>query len=233
MERLICTSTGGTIHYKVTGISHPEHIRFLDNPGAMSEINSDLRLLLMQGIDYGQFTSGFTIPASVAGEEVKVKVDGAFHIAPDVRLLCRILKWHYNFCPDEALTQEDFRKAYGAGFGDHFYARWRNLDMDIMKMLGYFGCSYDNGQRFLGIVMKKVFRYEQRAKRENAQIIKELFEGTALSVSGSGEADSAGQSEHRGEAGDGDHRTGKGNLCGASAGTDGLDTSDPAASAAP
>jgi hypothetical protein len=79
------------------------------------------------------------------------------------QLMWRIVRWNYNRYPEESLTEECFIKIFGGCFGKHFYSKWvHTYEFDFMKMVGYFGTSTDNGQKFCDMVMETVEQYEQR-----------------------------------------------------------------------
>lgn len=90
----------------------------------------------------------------------------AVHISymtvPDYRFLSRIWAWLYNFSPDEALGEADFRRAYGPALGEHFYGKWTGYGRDISCMIGYFGTDCAKGQAFMNIIMERVVQYEKR-----------------------------------------------------------------------
>ena len=181
-------AAGGVIHYSIDKISDPGHVYQLGYMGVKSEIYSALRQLLREGVDSGDFMAWFCVPDPDTEADIAVSIQGQFHIGPDMKLLRRIFRWHYNYSQDEALTREDFIKAYGQAFGDHFYVQWEHMHRDIMRMVGYFCNNEENGQKFLGMVMRKVIMYEKRQSDTDKQIIGELFERTAPSVCGDTDA---------------------------------------------
>ncbi|KAA6302819.1 MAG: hypothetical protein EZS26_000989 [Candidatus Ordinivivax streblomastigis] len=81
------------------------------------------------------------------------------------QLLWRIVLWEYNRYQEESLTEESFIQYYGGCFGSHFYSKWRYYDYNFMKMIGYFGGSTENGQKFCDMVMEQVIKYEQRKEQ--------------------------------------------------------------------
>jgi hypothetical protein len=82
------------------------------------------------------------------------------------QLLWRIVLWEYNRYSEEALTEELFIRYYGKYDGSHFYSKWvYTYEFNFMKMVGYFGSSTGNGQKFCDMVMEQVEKYEQRVKQ--------------------------------------------------------------------
>jgi hypothetical protein len=78
------------------------------------------------------------------------------------QLMWRIVLWDYNRYQDESLTEELFILYYGKCDGSHFYSKWKHYNFNFMKMVGYFGTSTGNGQKFCDMVMETVEQYEQR-----------------------------------------------------------------------
>jgi hypothetical protein len=79
-------------------------------------------------------------------------------------LLWRIVLWEYNRGMDESLTEDLFIRRFGKCDGSHFYSKWKHYDYSFMKMIGYFGSSRDNGQKFCDMVAEQINKYEQRMK---------------------------------------------------------------------
>jgi hypothetical protein len=77
-------------------------------------------------------------------------------------LLWRIVLWEYNRGIDERLTEELFIRYFGQCDGSHFYSKWKHYDYNFMKMIGYFGSSTDNGQKFCNMVAEQINQYEKR-----------------------------------------------------------------------
>ncbi|MDR3266002.1 MAG: hypothetical protein LBT24_00315 [Tannerella sp.] len=80
-------------------------------------------------------------------------------------LMWRIVLWEYNRNMDETLMEELFIRYFGKCFGSHFYSKWKYYDCSFMKMVGYFGTSTENGQKFCDMVLEQITKYEQRNKR--------------------------------------------------------------------
>lgn len=154
---------GGMIHYSVEGISHEEYSDYTDLAAARTAIQRDINVLAEQGIDNGEFLSSFAVWQE-NGRALMVTVRGTFCLAPDYRLLRRVVRWKYNYDPSEAVTAEDFRQAYGQAFGDHFYSKWISGGSDITAMIAYFADDIDNGQRFVEILMRRVCQYENQTR---------------------------------------------------------------------
>ena len=154
---------GAVINYSIDVISNPDLIDYLCELSLKQSIMMDVSILAGQGLEHGEFISS----AAVHNDELElviITVGGTYSIEPDYNLLRRITRWGYNFSSDEALTKEDFRKAYGQAFGDHFYEKWVSLDRGIEPMVGYFADNIENGQLFLRMVMNRVRQYEKRLK---------------------------------------------------------------------
>jgi hypothetical protein len=81
------------------------------------------------------------------------------------QLMWRIVLWEYNRYAEEALTEELFIRYYGKCDGSHFYSKWKYYDCHFMKLIGYFGSSTENGQKFCDMVMEQVIKYEQRKEQ--------------------------------------------------------------------
>ncbi|MFI3306820.1 MAG: hypothetical protein SNG69_02430 [Rikenellaceae bacterium] len=80
--------------------------------------------------------------------------------------LLRIAYYSSSHYPDEAITQEMFRKAYGSAMGDHYYSKWAHLyKFDVLKMVQYFGRDKYEGHQFLTMLKHKIEQYEQRVGR--------------------------------------------------------------------
>jgi hypothetical protein len=79
-------------------------------------------------------------------------------------LMWRIVLWEHNRDMNETLTEEVFIRHFGKCDGSHFYSKWKYYDCNFMKMVGYFGISTTNGQKFCDMVMEQMKKYEQRQK---------------------------------------------------------------------
>lgn len=152
------------IFYMVEEISHPEFVSYVETLSAKAVMVMDINVLVGQGIECGEFLSSFAVQPDEDDDPVLVTVRGNYMIAPDYKLLRRIVRWKYNFAADENITPEDFREVYGPAFGEHFHAKWISLDRDILKMIAYFADDIQKGQDFIGMIMRRVFQYEKRIK---------------------------------------------------------------------
>ncbi len=157
----VCTA----IRYSIHLISHPNLVESFGKKALMEGVFvNDIAIL-----SEGKLKSGEFISSVVATDfdndrkEVIVTIGGTYSIEPDFKLFLRIARWKYNFSSDEALTREDFRETYGQAFGDHFYEKWVS-ERDIEPMINYFCNHIENGQAFIGMVMKRVCQYEKRLK---------------------------------------------------------------------
>jgi hypothetical protein len=162
VEGTLPAKVGGVIGYAIDEISHPELVARLYDPSFKPILRLDIDELAAAGENGGRFIS--TGCVTDKGGQMAISVGGQWMLMPDFKLLCRIASWKFNFSCDEAVTREDFRETYGQAFGDHFYMKWKSFEGNIESMIGYFSNDADNGQRFIGIVMRRVYLYEKRLK---------------------------------------------------------------------
>lgn len=152
---------GSIVRYSVEMISDPALVECLGDTSVRQAILLDVNVLAGQGIEYGEFISSAILPGD-DGEPVMVAFAGTYAMEPDYNLLRRIIMYRHNHSATEAVTPEDFREAYGQAFGGHYYDKWMWLEQNIAAMIGYFGSETDNGQTFIGLLMKRVRQYEKR-----------------------------------------------------------------------
>ena len=154
---------GSVIRYSIDITSKPEFVEYFGELSVKQAMMLDINVLAGQGIEQGEFIS----PAVILDENdqpVMVAVGGTYSVEPDYNLFCRIALYRHNHSSVEAVTQEDFREAYGQAFGDQFYKKWTWLEENIAAMIAWFTSDADNGQRFIGLLMKRVRQYEQRLR---------------------------------------------------------------------
>jgi hypothetical protein len=156
-------SPGCIIRYSIDHISNPELAECIVGLSLKQVLRNDICVIAEAEGETGRFvSSAVAVKCDPERDEDIVAITGTYTIEPDYRLLSRIARWKCGFSPDEAVTKEDFMETYGPARGGHFYEKWISFDRGIEPMIGYFGNSVDNGQAFLGMVMKRVYQFEKR-----------------------------------------------------------------------
>ena len=148
---------GNVVEYAVTHLSDPRMEGTVPYEALTRTIEKEIRERLQGGEASGEFT---TSACSPLGGYLYVRL--TYCTAPQYDVFMRIYRWWYNYDSAEALSEKDFQAAYGCVLGSHIYRKWLSFRRDISKMIGYLGEDAAKGQRFLGMVMRRVRQYEQR-----------------------------------------------------------------------
>lgn len=208
--------TGIWVEYAIESITKPEYICSARTKEVQHRIEDAIMERLFHHPEGSLTFDQKSSPVDIQPQAYYV-IGVRYYTAPDYQFIARIFGWLYNFSPSEALTVEDFQRAYGPALGEHIYSeKWRGWNMDITKMIGYFGTDYKKGQKFFNLIMEKVVLYEKRCKDTDRWISKEPFERAASFVSGDRQAEELGTAavdELQGKAGNGAPGSVKANPC--------------------
>ncbi len=158
---------GHDVALTITSASAPTAGQWLNNstidPSELGDIQQDLCMHRL----CGEFEAMSYRLHTLQGHE-PLQYAGRWQVIPDYRQLLRIFRWWYNYGLGEALTQQAFEGAYGKRMGEHYWEKWCLYERSISRMIGYFGTSINEGQKFLDMLMDAVARYEIREREQTA-----------------------------------------------------------------
>ena len=167
-EGTISGSVGTVIRYSIEMISRPDLTECFGNVALSRGVfKNDIAVISEGKMTSGRFVSSVNvIDYENDRKEVTAAISGTYSIEPDYRSLLRILRWKRNLSSDEAVTREDFRETYGQTLGDHYYEKWVSLNRVFEPVLACFCDNIGFGQSFIGIIMNRVYQYEQRISKK-------------------------------------------------------------------
>lgn len=158
---------GHSLQLVITSASSPDAGAWL-SPYTIEESElGDVHNGLLRNCTEGDFTASCGNLYTIEDRE-PVCYAGSWSLIPNYALWTRIYIWWYNYTPEEALTEETFKEAFGKFLGRHYYEKWTSYACSIEKMICYFGRDTQRGQCFLDMIMRRVMFYEGRHASENA-----------------------------------------------------------------
>lgn len=162
LQPLYTSICGHQIQIEIITTTHPAicnnpNIAFMPDIGPIKDN-------LCWNIRCGRLEGEICIPLGDRNEETIVRYTARWSIAYDYRQFHRLFRWWWSHSYAEALTESDFKQAFGNRMGEHYFEKWRLYERSIPRMIGYFGADMHNGQLFLNLMARMVTRYETHIK---------------------------------------------------------------------
>lgn len=152
---------GNVVEYSIIAVSDIEYADRTDYPGLVRTIRKEIAERLIRNEPQGCFSTSAYVAKEGKDPLTILTVRVSYLTIPDYEIFRRIFAWWYNYDVPEALSESDFRNAYGENTGSHIFSIWKIVNYDITSMVGYLGNDQGKGQKFLSMIMNHVQQFEQ------------------------------------------------------------------------